>query len=380
MNTPNIYLQAKKNSEDFFNKDVLNYSRLRNFDFGINKRNNVSNLSKFISHRIIYEYDLIRKLLNLHNLELVEKFVQEVFWRIYWKGWLEKRPEVWDDFKKDINLFKSNKNLQNALDGKTNINCFNQWVYELKKYNHLHNHTRMWFASIWIFTLKLPWQLGAKFFIEHLLDGDAASNTLSWRWVAGLQTKGKNYLAKTWNIQKFTNNRFIPENLANKSLAIIDNREYKISENSKYNFAKINHHLILFENDLYYEDRNEIFIKYDKIYVILLDNTQREIELSENVLNFKKKLIESFNLKYTNSEVINAFKLIKKLNGCSSIDVIYPFIGENLDFLKKFSKDSGIKINFLYRKEDIYCWKFSKKGFFNFKKNIPEIIDELILK
>ena len=301
MNTPNIYLQAKKDLEDFFNKDILNYNRLRNFDFGINKRNNVSNLSKFISHRIIYEYDLIRKLLNLHNLQLVEKFVQEVFWRIYWKGWLEKRPEVWDDFKKDINLFKSNENLQNALGGKTNINCFNRWVYELKTYNYLHNHTRMWFASIWIFTLKLPWQLGAKFFIEHLLDGDAASNTLSWRWVAGLQTKGKNYLAKTCNIQKFTNNRFIPENLSNKALPIIDNREYKISEKSKYNFAKINNHLILFENDLYYENRNEIIRKYDKIYIILLDNTQRKIELSENVLNFKKKLIESFNLKYTNS-------------------------------------------------------------------------------
>ena len=43
----------------------------------------------------------------------------------------------------------------------------------------------MWFASIWIFTLKLPWQKGAEFFLRELYDGDAASNTLSWRWVAG---------------------------------------------------------------------------------------------------------------------------------------------------------------------------------------------------
>ena len=60
----------------------------------------------------------------------------------------------------------------------------------------------MWFASIWIFTLGLPWQLGADFFLRHLLDGDPAANTLGWRWVAGLHTKGKTYLASASNIRK----------------------------------------------------------------------------------------------------------------------------------------------------------------------------------
>ena len=61
---------------------------------------------------------------------------------------------------------------------------------------------------IWVHTLKLPWELGADFFLTHLLDGDPASNTLSWRWVAGLHTQGKNYLASEENIIKFTNGRF----------------------------------------------------------------------------------------------------------------------------------------------------------------------------
>ena len=72
----------------------------------------------------------------------------------------------------------------------------------------MHNHARLWFASLWIFTLELPWALGADFFLRHLLDGDPASNTLSWRWVGGLQTPGKIYLARADNIARFTAGRF----------------------------------------------------------------------------------------------------------------------------------------------------------------------------
>ena len=71
----------------------------------------------------------------------------------------------------------------------------------------------MWFASIWIFTLRLPWTLGADFFLQHLLDGDPASNTLSWRWVAGLHTRGKAYAARAENIRRYTDGRFSPTNL-----------------------------------------------------------------------------------------------------------------------------------------------------------------------
>jgi deoxyribodipyrimidine photo-lyase len=74
----------------------------------------------------------------------------------------------------------------------------------------------MWFASIWIFTLKLPWQLGADFFYKHLLDADPASNTLSWRWVAGLHTTGKHYLARAANIREKTLGRFDPAGQINE--------------------------------------------------------------------------------------------------------------------------------------------------------------------
>ena len=86
-----------------------------------------------------------------------------------------------NELKKIREEFKDNADYKNAIEGNTNIECFNEWVNELKENNYLHNHTRMWFASIWVFTLELPWQLGAEFFMKIytmemqqliLLDGD----------------------------------------------------------------------------------------------------------------------------------------------------------------------------------------------------------------
>ena len=97
--------------------------------------------------------------------------------------------------------------------GRTGIDGFDHWARELAEIGWLHNHARMWFASIWIFTLRLPWALGADLFLRHLLDGDPASNTLSWRWVAGLHTRGKPYAARAENIRRFTDGRFDPSGL-----------------------------------------------------------------------------------------------------------------------------------------------------------------------
>ena len=125
--------------------------------------------------------------------------MQEVFWRVYWQGWLENYPSTWTRYKRQIKEIEENNNTEMkfyklAISGKTKIEPFDEWVRILKSTGYLHNHIRMWFASIWIYYLGISWQLGAKFFYEHLLDGDIASNLLSWRWVAGIQTKGKKYI------------------------------------------------------------------------------------------------------------------------------------------------------------------------------------------
>jgi deoxyribodipyrimidine photo-lyase len=179
-------------------------------------RQSVSGLSPYISRRVITEEEVVGAVLDRHGLDAAEKYLQEVCWRTYWKGWLEQRPEVWRQYLGELKLEKERwsaevsrrQRLQTAEEGKTSITAFNHWVAELKTHGYLHNHARMWFAGIWIYDLGLPWQLGADFFYRHLLDRDPASNTLSWRWVAGLQTQGKRYIPSAGNIEKFTDGRF----------------------------------------------------------------------------------------------------------------------------------------------------------------------------
>ena len=164
--------KALNQLNNFVENNLGEYSKLRNFDFGPEKRSNISCLSPYITHGIINEQEVIQKALSKFSFSKNEKFIQEVLWRTYWKGWLELRPNVWADYLIELNQikneFKDNKDYIAAIEGKTKVDCFNEWVKELKENNYLHNHTRMWFASIWIFTLELPWQLGAEFFMQYL--------------------------------------------------------------------------------------------------------------------------------------------------------------------------------------------------------------------
>ncbi len=200
------------------------YTEWRNHDFGPTGDNAVSALSPWLRHRLISEPEVIQQVMNEHGLEAAEKYIQEVCWRSYWKGYLERRPVHWSDYQQQCQRDREAaskdrqlaQRLRQATSGETGIECFDAWVGELITNGYLHNHARMWFASIWVFTLELPWALGADFFLRHLLDGDPASNTLSWRWVAGLHTQGKNYLARSNNIARFTNGRFNPHGQLNE--------------------------------------------------------------------------------------------------------------------------------------------------------------------
>ncbi len=366
---------------NFIEKNLIDYSKLRNFDYGPDNRVNVSCLSPYISHGIISEIEIINKSLKKYSFIKNEKFIQEILWRVYWKGWLELRPNVWLDYLNDLKKikenFKNNQNYLNTIEGKTNIDCFNYWVNELKKNNYLHNHTRMWFASIWIFTLKLPWQLGAEFFMQHLYDGDAASNTLSWRWVAGIQTQGKHYIASEWNIKKFTNNRFQKIKLNENTIPILNEKTYSIKNRNFTNIEILeNKILLIFENNLSFEITNLKDNKFKKVLLIDHKNNYRTINLSKKVINFKSSLLQDQKKRLKEKSIDCEIISINEIkNITENIYAIYPSIGENLDFI---NLNKLKNIEFLYREIDQFSWQYCNKGFFNFKNYIPKIIQKFI--
>ncbi len=223
---PATRAEALRRLADFVPRAARAYADDRNTDGGPQARANVSMLSRALRYRLVSEREVVAAALEAHGPAAADKFIQEVLWRTYWKGWLELRPAAWERFvtERDATLAGAKGGLTKAVaqaeEGRTGIAGFDDWARELVSTGYMHNHARMWFASIWIFTLRLPWVLGADFFLRHLVDADQASNTLSWRWVAGMQTRGKTYLATAENIARYTDGRYEPTGLATRAQAL----------------------------------------------------------------------------------------------------------------------------------------------------------------
>ena len=220
---------------DFQQASGSAYARVRNTDAGPQSPT-TSMLSPYLRRRLLLEEEVVAAALNAHGSGGAERFVQEVFWRAYFKGHLETRPTIWTDYLRHVaeahERLDANSGLRRtyaqALEGRTGIDGFDDWVRQLTMDGWLHNHVRMWFASIWIFTLRLPWALGAEVFMRHLLDGDPASNTLSWRWVAGLHTRGRAYVARAENIARYTHGRFKPVGLNESPQALTEEVDHPL--------------------------------------------------------------------------------------------------------------------------------------------------------
>ena len=183
---------ALQRLDEFVQAEAIAYARTRNFVQAGHA--NVSRISAALRHRLLSEEEVITAVLAAHRFPAVEKFVQEVVWRTYWKGWLEQHPGVWTDY---VRL--ASEPAPEVPSDET----MSRFTEELRATGYMHNHARMWWAAWWCHQQGLPWAAGARFFFDHLLDADAASNTLGWRWVAGLQTSGKAYLARRDNLAKY---------------------------------------------------------------------------------------------------------------------------------------------------------------------------------
>ena len=382
---------AIKLMENFINNHLHNYSAKRNYDYGPDNRTNISMLSPYIRHRIITEQAVIDKAINKFPLPKIEKFIQEILWRTYWKGWLELRPKLWDDYKNLVEDNHKKHDLTGVLSYNTNIDCFDSWTQELLETNYLHNHARMWYASIWIHTLKLPWSLGADLFLNNLLDGDPASNTLSWRWVAGIQTKGKSYLAKDWNIQKFTKNRFKPKESDFSAIpAKINYIEYKMNsikfhEASEFDWGQSG--LLVTSEDMHVLSSNRINFPLQNAYILSLTDTEKA-SYSENVSNFKQAIslsnkellsthiqdIEMQSMDLDQIEQIISWAKQKNIKNIITLACPCGHVRDFINILKNELKKESINIIKIYRDYDMKYWNLASGSFFNFfKKAIQKI-------
>jgi len=382
MIVPN-YPSAKSKLDQFIENGLKHYSKQRNFDNGPENRNNVSSLSPFIKRRILHEREVIKSCLKKYNFQLIEKFIQEVFWRTYWKGWLEGRHEVWNDYKNDLNSQKKKlngsnieKDYEKAVNARTGIECFDFWVNELTKSGYLHNHSRMWFASIWIFTLNLPWELGADFFYKNLLDADAASNTLSWRWVSGLHTKDKVYLAREENIEKFSKFKFYDKKILAKNFAVNKYKLYEYNESSFFNekFDRIDYYLIN-QNNLIYDESFLKKLEHTKvIYLDLLQYTENS-EIKKNFeLNAVKEYLNWIKGKKIEVQICKNEDELKSIVNDSELLTSYPSVGYEKDRLSELEAKKKINLKYLYDPYDLICWPYAKSGFFKFKNQIEDFI------
>ena len=370
------------------------YAARRNYDLGPGCHKHVSMFSPYVRHRVLAEQALVQAAIGTHGYPAAEKFVQEVFWRTYWKGWLERRPEIWARYEADVTALIHRLNHDNkqfdayhmAVEGRTGIDCFDAWVHELRSTGYLHNHARMWFASIWIFTLGLPWPLGADFFLQHLLDGDTASNTLSWRWVAGLQTKGKNYLARAGNIQRYTDSRFNPVGqLANAAEPLDD--VIPLARPSPATDPIPSGPLTLILTDDHLDPLSVLGNQRDVRRVLILrtvtHRTPRGVHpvVRDFVLGLEQdcqRRLESVDIE---TMVILADE-VHKVSDCvppdSAVIALYAPLGAGRKALEQAETVLERSIPKILPKWDQLCYQHCTKGFFNFKKEIANLITALI--
>ena len=364
--------QLIQNIINFCENELSKYSKTRNFDFGPPHKN-VSKLSPYLRTRFISEEEVLKIAFSKNNIKNIEKFIEEIFWRTYWRGWLESHPWIYHEYL-DTTRYQ-------PLPNKTGIKCFDNWKEELIDTGYLHNHSRMWFASIWIFTLGYSWQSGAEFFKRNLLDFCPASNTLGWRWVAGLQTINKPYLAMSNNINYFTNGRFNPIGQLNEKVELNYNEQdsdhvLPFIKPEKFEFKNFdNLGIILNRNDL---SLNQIFENKKIAYQCCVYSTEHENKL---VNEFNNNIIQDILKNNKNFEITKNFSQIfdwltnKKIK---YLIIPYETVGNkifNVEKFKKNLKQFNIQYTFFLRDWDRNAFPYATRGFFRFKKNIPTLIN-----
>ena len=380
---------ALKALHSFLPRAGGDYASTRNYDYGPTRRENVSMLSPWLRLRMLSEWQILSAVLQVHSKSSASKFIDEVCWRTYWKGWLDLRPSVWadylDDLAEDRERCENDVDYTQVIEARSGIEAMDVWTRELIETGYLHNHARMWYASIWIHTLKLPWTLGADFFLRHLLDGDAASNTLSWRWVAGLHTQGKVYLAQKSNIYKFTEGRLelkIP--LATESAEIETGQKSTAprklpSYEEEIPTGRIG--LLIHEEDLSAVNWLADSCEHLAVAGLLPSAAYQKYGIEERVIQFRSGCMRS--ALPENAEIFSCPIKVVEWAYSQNLDVVLmaaPQVGIWNDVILDLESSLAARaIKIIKRRHwwDAHFYPAARAGFFNFKKSIPSALDKI---
>lgn len=168
----------------------------------------VTRLSPYIRHGIL-SLDEVRNhaLATVADPKAAEKFIQELAWRDYWQRIYATYPDrIWQDvepYKTGFDASEYEDDLpRDIANGATGVACIDQFVNMLADTGYLHNHARMYLAAYIVHWRRVRWQAGARWFLQHLLDGDPASNNLSWQWIASTFSN-KPYIFNLDNVAKY---------------------------------------------------------------------------------------------------------------------------------------------------------------------------------
>lgn len=180
--------------------DVKQYNSTRNHLQGT-----VSYLSPYLTRGVITLEFILEKILSKYSFKDAYRFIYELAWREFFQRvWLNNKHIIWTDIKREqeeVDFIDVPKVVINA---KTGIKTLDKAVNELYEFGYMHNHARMWIAGLVTNIGRTHWKLPSKWMYYYLLDGDVASNTLSWQWVAGTFSHRKYYFNQE-NINKYSN-------------------------------------------------------------------------------------------------------------------------------------------------------------------------------
>ena len=193
------------------------YDRFRNYIDG-----NVTMLSPYISHGIVSNQDLKILVRSIRRNAAQEKFLQQVAWREFWSLVAQKHPQwLWNDVEQYKTGFVSadySNTLPDDIEtASTGVRVVDYFCKQLIETGYLHNHARMYVASYIVHWRRIKWQVGADWFLRHLIDADEASNNFSWQWIASTFSQ-KPYIFNLDNVQKYLRKSDICASEQNKPL------------------------------------------------------------------------------------------------------------------------------------------------------------------